>query len=189
MRILNFLIRVLILLGLLAAGLLLLGHVFKCPMAGIDGLIFGNRVGQLLVGLSAVFLVLLYWATALPDRGPRYLYLQSEGGAVQINLSAINDYLSKLDSEFAGIVRLRPDVQVSKRGLVDVRLDLHVRERTKVQELSQVLQQRVREAMREDLGITEVRHVRVNVEKFLPEEQTEFERPEWHDMSGLGGPQ
>ena len=130
-----------------------------------------------------MFLVLLYWATALPDRGSRYLYLAGEGGAVNINVNAINEYLSKLDREFAGIVRLRADVLVSNRGQVDVRLDIQVRERTKVQQLFQVLQQRVREAMRDDLGIAEVRHVRVNVEKIVADEKPEPERADWQDAS------
>lgn len=182
MRILHLLIKTVLLVGLLVMGVLTLAHVLFWQTA-LTQFFFGDTLGRILIGLSAVFLVLLYWATALPDKTPRYLLLKSEGGFININLNAINEYLSKLDGEFAGIVRMRADVSVTRHGQVDVHLDINVRENTKVQQLSQVLQQRIRDTMRDDLGIAEVRQVKINVEKIVPLEKPESERADWHDAS------
>ena len=113
--------------------------------------------------------------------------MESEGGAISISVKAINDFLAKLADEFAGIIRLRADVAASRDGRVEVRLDVSVKAGTKVQQLSQVLQQRVRESMRDNLGIAEIHAVKVNVSSIVtvekPASGRTTDRADWQDAS------
>lgn len=184
MNILHGLIRFLLSVGLFIYGVLLLANIVGIQTPLGDFLI-GDRLGQFLVGISAVFLVLLYWLTAIPVKEERFLTFESEGGTISISVKAINDFLSKLADEFAGIIRLRADVTASRAGSVEVRLDISVKAGTKVQQLSQVLQQRVRESMRENLGIAEIHAVKVNVIDVVAAQKTSSgQTADWHDASG-----
>ena len=176
MNILHGLIKCVLSIGLLIYGLLLVASVFTFHSPLGDFLI-NDKLGQFLVGISAVFLVLLYWLTAIPVKEERFLTFENEGGAISISVKAINDFLAKLADEFAGIIRLRADVTASRDGRVEVRLDVSVKAGTKVQQLSQVLQQRVRESMRDNLGITEIHAVKVNVSDIVAAEKPAPGRP------------
>ncbi|MBU1858263.1 MAG: hypothetical protein KKC28_14895, partial [Verrucomicrobia bacterium] len=129
----------------------------------------------------------LYWLTGIPVKEERFLTFENEGGAISISVKAINDFLAKLADEFAGIIRLRADVTASRDGRIEVRLDVSVKAGTKVQQLSQVLQQRVRESMRENLGITEIHTIKVNVSSIVAAEKPASDRPaeraDWQDAS------
>lgn len=184
MNILHGLIRCVLLVGLLIFGFLQLANVFAFHSALGDFLV-NDKLGQFLVGFSAIFLVILYWLTAIPVKAERFLTFENEGGAVSISIKAINDFLAKLADEFAGIIRLRANVAAARDGRVDVRLDVNIKVGTKVQELSQVLQQRVRESMRDNLGIAEVHSVQVNVSSIVADEKPSSsrvaDRADWQD--------
>lgn len=170
MNILHGLIKCLLSVGVLILGVFLLANVvaFHTPLGDF---LVNDKLGQFLVGVSAIFLVLLYWLTAIPVKEERFLTFENEGGAISISVKAINDFLAKLADEFAGIIQLRADVAASRDGHVAVRLDVSVKAGTKVQQLSQVLQQRVRESMRDNLGITEIHAVKVNVSSIVAAEK------------------
>ena len=170
MNMLHGLIKSVLSVGLLILGILLLANVvaFHTPLGDF---LINDKLGQFLVGISAVFLVLLYWLTAIPMKEERFLTFENEGGAISISVKAINDFLAKLADEFAGIIQLRADVAASRDGRIEVRLDVSVKAGTKVQQLSQVLQQRVRESMRENLGIAEIHTVKINVSSIVAAEK------------------
>jgi len=183
MNILHGLIKGVLSVGLLIFGALLLANVVALHTPLGDFLIT-DKLGQFLTGISAIFLVLLYWLTAIPVQEERFLTFENEGGTISISVKAINDFLAKLADEFAGIIRLRADVSASRDGRIEVRLDVSVRAGTKVQQLSQVLQQRVRESMRDNLGIAEIQTVKVNVSSIVAAEQPDAGRPaDWQDAS------
>lgn len=186
MKILHGLIKSVLSVGLLIFGLLLLANVVALHTPVGDFLV-NDKFGQFLVGISSVFLVLLYWLTGIPVKEDRFLTFENEGGAISISVVAINDFLSKLADEFAGVIRLRADVAASHDGRVEVRLDVSVKAGTKVQQLSQVLQQRVRESMRDNLGIAEIHAVKVNVSAIVAADQPVPGRPadraDWQDAS------
>ncbi len=144
-------------------------------VAGVVGLpdTYGHTVRAVLrdspswrfaLGASFIFLAVLFWLSALPlVRREQFLSFPGEGGAISISVHAINAFLLKLKGEFAGIVALAADVSASHRGAIEVRLEMKVKAGTHIQQLSQALQQRVRDSMRESLGIEDVAEVRVNV--------------------------
>jgi len=185
MKILHGLIKCVLSVGLLILGILLLANVGAFHTS-IGDFLINDKLGQLLVGISAVFLVLLYWLTAIPVKEERFLTFENEGGAISISVKAINDFLAKLADEFAGVIRLHSDVTGSRDGHVEVCLDVSVKAGTNVQQLSQALQQKVRESMRENLGITEVRAVKVNVSEIVaekPASRRPADRADWQDAS------
>lgn len=173
---------------LLSFGVLLLGIVLLASLLGfhhpVGSFLINDQLGHFVVGISAVFIALLYWLTAIPVKEERFLTFENEGGTISISVKAINDFISKLADEFAGIVSLRADVSAARSGSVEVRLDVSVKAGTKVQQLSQVLQQRVRESMRENLGIAEINAVKVNVVDVVAAQKPASNQPaDWHDAS------
>lgn len=185
MNILHGLIKCVLSVGLLILGVLLLANLVPAFQTPLGNFLINDKLGQFLVGISAVFLVLLYWLTGIPVKEERFLTFENEGGAISISVKAVNDFLAKLADEFAGIIRLRADVTASRDGRVEVRLDVSVKAGTKIQQLSQVLQQRVRESMRENLGIAEIHDVKVNVSAIVAVEKPVPGRPtgraDWQD--------
>jgi len=181
MNILHGLVKGVLSVGLLILGILLLANVVAVHTPLGDFLI-NDKLGQFLTGISAVFLVLLYWLTAIPVKEERFLTFENEGGTISISVKAIDDFLAKLADEFAGITRLRADVVASRDGRIKVRLDVSVKAGTKIQQLSQVLQQRVRESMRDNLGIAEIYAVKVNVSDIVAVDEPASSRPA--DWSG-----
>ncbi|MDD5676653.1 MAG: alkaline shock response membrane anchor protein AmaP [Kiritimatiellae bacterium] len=183
MNILHGLIKGILSVGLLIFGLLLLTNLVVALQTPLGDFLINDKLGQFLAGISAVFLVLLYWLTAVPAKEEHFLTFENEGGAISISVKAVNDFLAKLADEFAGIIRLRADVATSRNGHIDVRLDVSVKAGTKVQQLSQVLQQRVRESMRDNLGIAEIHAVKVNVSSIViaekPASGRSADRADW----------
>jgi len=184
---LHGLIKSVLSVGLLIFGVLLLANLVPAFQTPLGDFLINNKFGQFLVGISAVFLVLLYWLTGIPVKEERFLTFENEGGTISISVKAINDFLAKLADEFAGVIRLRADVSASHDGRVEVRLDVSVKAGTKVQQLSQVLQQRVRESMRDNLGIAEIQTVKVNVSSIVaaekPAADRTADRADWQDAS------
>ena len=177
MKILHGLIKCVLTVGLFIFGILLLTNLVPTWQTPLVKFLINENLGQFLVGISAVFIVLLYWLTGIPVKEERFLTFENEGGAISISVKAIDDFLSKLADEFAGIIRLHADVTAARDGRIEVRLDVSVKAGTKVQQLSQVLQQRVRESMHENLGIAEIHTVKVNVSSIVAADQPVPGRP------------
>ncbi len=167
MKILHGLIGLVLSLTVLAGGWLLAARTFGLHYAYFD-LLLNNNIWQLALGLSLIVLVLLYWLSAISSgKREQFLSFDNEGGMVSINVSAINAFLAKLKREFAGIVDLQANVTASRGGAIEARLDMTVKAGSHIQQLSQALQQRVRESLRESMGIAEVASVKVNVQDIV----------------------
>lgn len=111
--------------------------------------------------------ILLYLISGIPRRrGEPFLTFRGEGGRVSISVKAVSDFLARLDDEFAAILSLKPTLQ-PRRGSLDVILDIKVRAGTQIPELTRMLQDRVRESIRENLGLADVRSVKVNVRDII----------------------
>ncbi|MFC1461019.1 alkaline shock response membrane anchor protein AmaP [Verrucomicrobiota bacterium] len=143
-----------------------------------------NPMDQLFLGAFLILLVLLYALSAIPVRKEeRFVSYECDGGLVSVSVKAINSMLSKLGDEFAGIISLRASVATRDKS---VRLDMTVKSGAKVQELSQALQQRVRESMQDSLGIAEVGMVRVFVQEIILADDSSVkdrdEQGEWQNI-------
>lgn len=186
MKFLHGLMKFIISISLLGLGLLFLAEVFGVP-SGIGYFLFSDAIGKFVAGTVLILIVILYWLTAMGgDAKEQFLSFTTEGGSVNIRVKAVNEFLKRLADEFADILNLRADIAASRDGRIEVQLDIDVKSGTKIQQLSQVLQQRVRESMRDGLGIAEITSIKVNVNEIIPGEKPLPEtdnRADWQDTS------
>lgn len=185
MRLLQGLMKCVLSIALLTLGLFFLADVF-----GIDSraghFLLGDPIGKFVTGTALVLLVILYWLTTVSSGAKeQFLSFATEGGTVNIRIKAVNEFLRRLADEFADILDLRADIAAARDGRIEVQLDIDVKSGTKIQQLSQVLQQRVRESMREGLGIAEVTAIKVNVNEIIQGEKPlkETNGRDWQDPS------
>lgn len=187
MKFFHGLMKFVISLSLLALGMIFFADAFGAQ-SRIGHLLLNDTVGQFVSGLALILMVILYWLTALSIGGKeQFLSFETEGGSVNIRVKAVNDFLKRLADEFADILELKADINAARDGKIEVQLDIDVKSGTKIQQLSQVLQQRVRECMREGLGIAEVHAVKVNVNEIIQAEKPPAEpngrATDWQDPS------
>ncbi len=120
----------------------------------------------MVAGCVMLVIVLLYLGTYSPKTKVRQLSFDSEGGAVSIDVSAVSDFIRKIGDEFGAVISMDPKIQ-SKKDLIIIDLNVNVHTGTRIPELSQLLQERVRESVRDGLGIVEVREVKVHVREIV----------------------
>lgn len=171
MKFFHGLMKFVISIALLALGMFFLADVFGVQ-SRVGHLVLNDAIGKFVMGTALILMVILYWLTALSIGGKeQFLSFETEGGSVNIRVKAVNDFLKRLADEFADILNLRADIAASRDGRIEVQLDIDVKSGTKIQQLSQVLQQRVRESMREGLGIADVTSIKVNVNEIIQGEK------------------
>jgi len=118
-------------------------------------------------GLVFVLLGLLYLVTLTPRRpAVRYISFDSEAGDISISNGAVRDFIRKVGEEFGAVINLEPQLR-SDKGLISIDLDVKIQAGTRIPELSQMLQDRIRESVRDGLGIAEVREIKVRVQEII----------------------
>ncbi len=141
-----------------------------------------NHPLQTLMGSTlCILLVILYLYTERPRRAQeQFISFESEGGLVSISMKAVRDFLARLADEFAAIVHLEPVIRPAA-GSIEVEMEVKVKSGTQIPELCRMLQERVRESIRENLGLTEIRGVKVSVKEIIaPPAKKKVEEPhEW----------
>ncbi len=116
-----------------------------------------------------VLLSLLYLVTFGPRRPQvRYISFDSGNGSVSISVNAVRDYIRKLSGEFGAVVSIDPKIRAEKDS-ISIDLNVNLVAVARIPELSQALQSRVRESLRDGLGIDEVNEVRVRVQEITGE--------------------
>ena len=146
------------------------------------GLIYGNTVdrsvGQIIsdalesplvsIGLGALLIlsVLLRWVSGLGQKKKAFINFHSEEGNVGISVKAIRDFIERVGKEFAAVKSIDSTL-VQKKSSVDVVLSVKVFAGHKIPELSQALQQRVRDGVRESLGLEEIRDISIKVQEIV----------------------
>lgn len=123
-----------------------------------------------------VLLALLYLVT-LTRRRPKakFISFDSDDGSVSISVNAVRDFIRKLGDEFSAVLSMEPKIRAEK-DLISIDLDVKIQAGTRIPELSQILQNRVRESIRNGLGISEVREIKVRVQEIVgapPASQTD----------------
>ncbi len=188
MRFLHGLMKFVITISILALGIFFLADVFGVQNR-IGQLLLGDAIGKFVTGTFLILIIMLYWLTSMSGSvKEQFLSFETEGGSVNIKVKAVNEFLKRLADEFADILNLRADITALRDGRIEVQLDIDVKSGTKIQQLSQVLQQRVRESMRDGLGIAEINSIKVNVNEIV---HSETEKPpaenggraDWQDTS------
>jgi uncharacterized alkaline shock family protein YloU len=141
-----------------------------------------HRGWGMLVGVGLLGLVAMYLLTSFYRRTPekdQYLAFHSSGATVSILLRAVSEFITKIGDEFAAILSMKTEVLPRGRS-IDINLDLKVRAGTQIPELCQLLQERVRESVKINLGLSDIKNIRVQVKDIvgdtpMAEELTEDE--------------
>ncbi len=167
MKVIRRVVRVLVLVVLLSAGIGLLA-VALSPQRWSDVQAMGRDAWVLIGGGLLVTGVIFALSEYRTRKRERFLSFDNDGGAVSISTEAMVDYITKLTTEFPSVVRMRPHVR-PRRGGVDLLVDVRVKAGSQVHEVCELLQQRVRERVVEGLGISEVRRVEVSVKDIVSE--------------------
>lgn len=160
------LILLLILVGQ-GVGLVYMAYDAECWLRGLD-ILRAERGWGALAGIVLVALVLVYLITGFRRRpaGEQYLSFKNDGATVSILLRAVNEFISQIGDEFAAIVSLKPTVRPRARS-IDIDLDLRVKAGTQIPELCQLLEERVRESVSQNLGLSDIKRIRVNVKDIV----------------------
>ncbi len=106
--------------------------------------------------------LLFFWARNGKRSRERFLTFDSEEGPVSISTLAIADFIMKLTAEFPSVVRIEPHIMPHRRT-IDVLLNVHVKAGTQINEMCQLLQQRVRQNLIDEMGIPDVNRIKVNI--------------------------
>ena len=131
------------------------------------GVIRASRWQALEGAFVFLLLIALYLLTGIRRRkGEQFITFETEGGSVSISMKAIRDFLARVADEFAAVVSLDPTIRATS-GSMEVDLNLRVNAGTQIPELSKMLQERIRESIKDNLGLTDVRAVRINVREIV----------------------
>lgn len=119
------------------------------------------------IGGLLVLLSMLYLITFGPRRQKaRYISFDSGNGSVSISVNAVRDFIRKLGDEFGAVVGIDPKIRTEKEA-ISVDLDVKVQTGARIPELSQRLQERIREGMQDSLGIVEVKEIKVRIQEIV----------------------
>ncbi len=119
------------------------------------------------IGLFLILSVVLRFA-ARGDRKGRdaFINFHSEDGSVGISTKAICDFIERIGKEFSAIKSIDSKL-IRRKDFVDVALSVKVLSGNKIPELSHVLQQRIRDGVRESLGLEEIRNITIEVKEIV----------------------
>ncbi len=123
---------------------------------------YGAAIGFFLI--LSVFL--RFAARGKHEAKNAFINFHSEDGSVGISTKAIRDFIERVGKEFPSIKSIDSKLSEGK-GTIDVALSVRVLSGTKIPELSQMLQQRVRENVRESLGLEEIRNITIKVQEIV----------------------
>ena len=154
---------------LLVGGLLVYGNLVNREVgAKIADLLVMPSIGAAL-GAVMILSVLLQWFGGCgKKKKDRFIDFQSDDGSVGISTKAIQDFIERVGKEFAAIKSIESE-QKQDKGALDIAISVKVVSGNKIPELSQVLQQRVRESVRESLGLEEIRDITIQVAEIVGE--------------------
>ena len=125
-------------------------------------------VGSLLLGGIMVASVALGWLTRFFGKKEKFIDFDSEDGSVGISTRAIKDFIERVGKEFAAVKSIDSQL-IHNKGGIDIAISVRVISGNKIPELTQVLQQRVRESVRESLGIESIGRITVRVSEIVGE--------------------
>ncbi len=119
------------------------------------------------VGLVLILSVLLRLSAGSKRRKKEtFIDFQSEDGSVGISTQAIQDFIERVGKEFAAVKSIESRL-IQGKGNLDIVMGVRVVSGNKIPELSQVLQQRVRESVRESLGLEGIGSITVQVKEIV----------------------
>ena len=136
---------------------------------------------KIIVGLSGLLLILISFSFAQLILGrfqrEKTIAFTTSSGEVTIALSAVEDLIRRLAGIIPEIKELRPDVIVTKKGII-VDLRVVLKSEANIPELTARLQEITRSKIQEVLGVEEQIIIKIHVIKIISMEEKERKRKE-----------
>ena len=121
----------------------------------------------LMGGMALCLLVSLYLLTFPRDKSSaRTISYNGPNGPITVGMRAVRDFIHRIGAEFPEIVSLQSNLDFRHNALY-AELDLRVTAGSNLPELCRMLQERVAENIRDQLGLAAVKGVRVNVRELI----------------------
>ena len=155
-------------LPLVFGGMMVYGNGFKTDHRDAVWAFFEEApVIGVILGVVFILIGVVYLFTFGSARSrDKYLTFPSENGEVSISVTAVREFIRKLGDEFGAVISMDPAVRTEKE-MISVDLDVKIQTGTRIPELSQLLQDRIRESIRDGLGIVEVREIKVRIKELV----------------------
>ncbi|MDH3981974.1 MAG: alkaline shock response membrane anchor protein AmaP [Kiritimatiellaceae bacterium] len=169
---------VMTILLLLIGGLLVYGNTLNSEFGATLSRLLGTQLVGVGLGAVMVLSVCLRWFGGFGKKKEHFIDFQSEDGTVGISTKAIQDFIVRVGKEFAAVKSIESTL-IQDKGALDIAISVKVLSGNKIPELSQVLQQRIRESVRESLGLDEIRNITIQVSEIVgePAKHIETEEP------------
>lgn len=146
---------------------LIYGNSFDRELGNALARVLDTQLFGFLLGVVMVLSVFLRWFGCLGQkRNKGFINFRSGDGSVGISTKAIQDFIVRVGREFSSIKSIESKL-IQGRKTLDIDIKLKVLSGTRVPELSQVLQQRIRESVRESLGLEGIRNIAINVQEIV----------------------
>lgn len=117
-------------------------------------------------GIVLILSVILRWVGGCRKPSETFINFQSDDGSVGISTKAIQDFIERVGKEFAAVKSIESRLVKGKGGL-DILVEVRLLSGNKIPELSQVLQHRIRESVRESLGLDEIGKITIQVKEII----------------------
>ena len=130
---------------------------------------FFNQIILGLVGALLIFLVIyLIWQKAQIDKGNLSVIQKTSFGEIKISIESIKRLTLKVVKGMEEVTETRPEVNILKSGGVNIDLHLSVKQDVNIPELSEKIQQKVKEYILETSGI-ETKEIKIHIDKIFYE--------------------
>ena len=138
---------------------------------------FINQSLGALLGIIIIISFILRIIIKLTEHKDGFIDFESNDGSVGISTKALRDYIDRVAYEFAAVKHVNTKI-ISRRNGLNFILKLKIKAGSNIPELSQIMQQRVRESVRDSLGIEEVENIAINVQEIVNQENESKENIE-----------
>lgn len=120
------------------------------------------------VGALMVLSVLLRWMGGLGSKADGFINFDSDEGSVGISVKAIKDFVERTAKEFTAVKSVDSTL-LNRRKKLEIILRVTVQAGNPIPELSQVMQQRMRESMNDSLGIDQIERITIHISEIVGE--------------------
>ena len=125
-----------------------------------------GKITGVMVGLIMTISVVLRWVSSVGRRADGFIDFESGQGSVGISIKAIKDFAEQTAKEFSAVKNVDTKL-IRNRAQLDIILRVKVESGNPIPELSQVIQQRIRENMSESLGIDQINKVIIHISEII----------------------
>ena len=135
-----------------------------------------------ILGLLMVSSVIFRLVNHFNSTSDKFVDFDSGDGSVGISTKAMKDYIDRVAYEFAAVKNVNTKV-ISNRNGVNFLLKVKIIAGSNIPELSQMMQQRIRESVNDSLGIENIDSVAIKIQEILDEDAESKNAEEDIDLS------